>query len=103
MRRIFITFIMIFCVFILASCNTTPEDVEEITEAFCRDNPESELCKGEYIDNLRVLDVDQLFFDIQDDVADQVDVCDKYISISNLELLDDCRQGEFTFFPDGME
>jgi hypothetical protein len=103
MKRLIGTFLMISCVFILASCNTSSEDVEDITEEFCRENPDNELCKGDYISDLQNTDVENLFFGLQEDVSEQQDICETNISLSNLELLDDCRQGDITFFPDGMD
>jgi hypothetical protein len=94
----------IFLTIGLTACNFTSEEVEEFTESYCRENPNSEICQGEIQDNLQDEAIETLFFNMLDDYNQNTnDFCDTYFSITNLEILDACRNNKSALFPSSLD
>jgi len=96
-----IRWILFFLVFTLTSCNGLPEDVEEYTATYCQDHPDTSLCNGTNIDDLQSQQVETMFWDMVDE-QDQQDFCTSFVSLSNLDLYDDCMEG-VAFFPEQLD
>ncbi|MDC0559001.1 hypothetical protein OAO42_01165, partial [Candidatus Izimaplasma bacterium] len=78
--------------------------VEEISEAYCRENPESDICQGDLITDLQDEAVITLFNSILDDYENDIDAfCDMYFSVTNISELDQCRNNTDEIFPEGID
>ena len=98
-------FILLFVLTMgMAGCEFLGEDVEEFTEAYCRENPDSSICQGDIIDDLQDESIENLFWSIeQDSKKDIQDFCETYFSITNIDLLDKCREDQASLIPDDLE
>ena len=103
----FTSLIMIFLLaLVLSGCDLIDNDtIDKATEELCRDNPENALCQGDGLADLEESLVLDLFNDMIDSHGDMDadEFCDKYISITNVELLDSCRSDVSSLFPVGIE
>ncbi len=105
MKKILIITTIIFFTLGLTSCDRfTSEDVEKISEEYCRENPTSDICEGDKITDLQTETVQNLFNDLLTDLdeGDQ-SLCDTYIAITNTTLLDSCRLSFDNLFPEDLE
>ncbi len=81
---------------------TTTEIVSEIDVQYCKDNPESDFCKGSFIEDLQDQTVEELFWLMAEDQQTQTDFCIAYVSYSDMEFYDECLEG-MSFFPDDLD
>ena len=103
MKKLFLIASVMFITLGLAGCDLiSPQQVEEISEQYCRDNPTAEICQGDTIDDLldeTVLNVfNTIISEYSDD--DNTTFCDDYFSVTNTELLDSCRESRSGLVPD---
>ncbi|MCF7927402.1 MAG: hypothetical protein K9L74_07510 [Candidatus Izimaplasma sp.] len=93
----------IFMVFILTACDQFGiDDAVELSEEYCRDNPTSDICQAdplEAVDKTVVETTLKSFLTSFNDYDNQEQYCEDYISVTNLELLDACKEDINTILP----
>ena len=103
MKKLLMLFSVVLIGITLSGCDLIPEDVDidQISEDFCRDNPTSEICEGDLIENLGDQAILDLFNIIVADFLDDTNenFCDDYFSVTNIELLDSCRTSRDDLLP----
>ncbi len=103
MKRIFLIFTVAIVSIGLAGCDMiTPEQVEQISEEFCRENPTSEICQGDAVGDLEDDVILNVFNTIIDEYNDETNTtfCDDYFSVTNPDLLDACRASREGLVPE---
>jgi hypothetical protein len=78
--------------------------VEDVSEQYCRDNPTAEICQGDSVGDLQesaVIDVFNTLLDEYND-TDNTTFCDDYFSVTNVDLLDECRASRSELFPEDL-
>lgn len=106
MKKVISLIVMSFLVLLLSGCDlVSPEIIDRATEELCRENPDNELCQSDGLADLEESVVLNLFNDmlVNYDDVDNTDFCDEYISITNVELLDSCRNDKSSLFPEDIE
>ena len=107
MRKAILLLTTFFFVIGLSGCYLLedPDEVIQRTEEYCRENPDAQICTGsnvEDLDNAAIINVFNTMLAQHND-EDQDDFCETYISITNLNLLDQCRNNRTNlFFPEGI-
>ncbi len=103
MKKLLLVFTTFFFVLGLTGC-FDPSEVEEISEQYCIDNPESEICQGLSVGDLEDEAVINVFNTILDNYnTDSASFCDDYFSVANSDLLNLCRDSRQTLFPEGFD
>ena len=106
MKRLLLLFTVFLGAFAMAGCDMfSPEVVEEISEQYCRDNPEADICQGESVGDLQEDAVINVFNTILAEYADTTNTtfCDDYFSVTNIPLLDECRASRSELIPEDLE
>ena len=101
MKKLLIIFTSFSFFLALAGCDLLPEDAIELSEQYCRDNPESEICSGDLLPLLEDEVIENLFTEIYENYTDldNTTFCDDYFSITNPTVLDYCRDSREDLFP----
>ena len=87
----------------LSGCDLFSQDqVDQISEEYCRDNPTSDVCQGDAVGFLEDEIILNIFNTIlgQYDDYDNTTFCDDYFSVTNIDLLDSCRISRESLVPD---
>ena len=106
MKRLIFVISVVFLSLGLAGCDMiSPEQVEEISEEFCRENPTSEICEGDLVGELEDEIILNVFNRILDEYNDETNTtfCEDYFSVTNTELLDSCRESKAGLIPESYE
>ncbi len=105
MKKLLLVVTTFFFAFSLSGCFLEPDDIEEVSEKYCTENPESDICQGENVGDLEDDVVRNIFSTIleEHDNSTNDTFCETYFSITNLALLDQCREDRSGFFPNGYE
>lgn len=76
--------------------------IDQISEEYCRNNPDSEICEGSVIEDLENTTVQTFFENVVNSAVgiSSNDVCDNYFSVTNIALLDECRSDLSALIPD---
>ena len=103
MKRLFLFMTVIVISIGLSGCDMiSQQQVDEISEEFCRDNPTSEICQGDTVGEL----VDQVILDVFNTILDEYNdsandtFCEDYFSVTNTDLLDSCRASRAGLIPE---
>lgn len=103
MKRLFLFIAIILFSIGLSGCDMiSPQQVDEISEEFCRDNPTSEICQGDAVGTLEdkiILDVFNTILDEYNDSTNET-FCEDYFSVTNTDLLDACRASRAGLIPE---
>lgn len=102
MKKILVLFTTFFFALTLSGCDFIDKDtIDKATEEYCRENPETDICKGESVKDIEDEIIKNIFITMRDNPTNykQEEYCEKYISLSNISLLDQCRDDASSFFP----
>ena len=102
MKKLFYFMMVILITIGLSGCDLiSQEQVEEISEQYCRDNPEADICQGDAVGVLEDEVILNVFNRILDEYNDETNTtfCDDYFSVTNIELLDSCRESREDLVP----
>jgi hypothetical protein len=103
MKKVLLIFTTFFFVIGLTGC-FDPNEIEEISEQYCMDNPESEICQGLSVGDLEDEAVINVFNTILDNYnLDSDTFCEDYFSVTNSDLLSLCRDSSESLFPEGFD
>jgi hypothetical protein len=105
MKHSILFIITLALAFFLASCDfLTPQVVDQVSEQFCRDNPQSEICVGESVGDLENDVVKDVFLTISKNYLDTTKdtFCEDYFSVTNIDLLDSCRESREQLLPEDL-
>lgn len=104
MKRIIILITAFLFSMTLAACDNFTQ-IQEFSREYCEENPGAEVCELEEIQNLTESEIIQLFNGVLENYndANYIDFCDDYFSVSNTDLLEQCRAAANELVPDGFE
>lgn len=106
MKKYIMIFALTLLVFTMSGCDLIQSDtIEKATEELCRENPDSELCNIDSLDDIEESVVLNLFNNMLEniDTMDINEYCEQFISVTNIDLLDNCRTDITLLFPEGIE
>jgi len=106
MKKYIMIFALSLLVFTLSGCDLIQSDtIEKATEELCRENPDSKLCKIDSLDDIEESAVLNLFNNMlaNIDTMDINEYCEQFISVTNIDLLDNCRTDITLLYPEGIK
>ena len=103
MKKLFLIITTLLISLLLSGCDLLGSDqVDQISEEFCRDNPTSEICNGDPVGALEdgiILGIFEKIIDEYNDLENET-FCDDYFAVTNTELLDECRDHRNDLVPE---
>ena len=103
MKKLFLFIPLLLITFGLSGCDLiSPEQADQISEEYCRENPTSEICQGDAVGDLE----DEIIINIYNTILSQYNdpdittFCEDYFSVTNVDLLDSCRASRESLVPD---
>lgn len=102
MKKLLLTITVLFFVLGLSACDMfNTQTVDQISEQYCRDNPDSEICQGDTVGDLQEDAIINVYNTILDEYQDTTNTtfCEDYFSVTNVDLLDECRASRTGLFP----
>lgn len=102
MKKMFLIITTLLISLLLSGCDFLGSDqVDQISEEFCRDNPTSEICDGDSVGALEdgiILGIFEKIIDEYNDTEND-SFCDDYFAVTNTDLLDKCRDNRNDLVP----
>ncbi|MGM0436374.1 MAG: hypothetical protein ACQEQA_04915, partial [Bacillota bacterium] len=105
MKRMGYVLGILFLLFIVSACDAFQnQNLEEVSEAYCRENPESDVCQGDMLEDVS----NDTLLDMFDEIVRTYDkenegtFCDDYFSVTNVAMLDQCREDYDILVPEDL-
>lgn len=106
MRKSLSFIVLMVLLLVLSGCDLiSPDVLDKASEELCRENPEHELCQIEDFAQVENDIVLGLFNDVIENYTNTEDTefCENLFSITNIELLDKCREDRNSLVPENFD